>query len=207
MNLGKLALKSVYSNASLTTRFALHSLVCISIMTVALWFIVSNYLINQILDREWRTTAQIVRADVRIFLEEYDFKAQDRKSVGPKFAALLEHMRLAPECAATVSPDPPNSRSLTTETMCTPAALSRAKAVVWGCHSSGSTCLSHDRWLISRFVPGMRAVKPISPWASRGRQAGAEGRQASSRSSTARRRCRSIRLWTQRREEGGAAWA
>jgi signal transduction histidine kinase len=66
-------------------------------MTVALWFIVSNYLINQILDREWRTTAQIVRADVRKFLEEYDFKAQDRKSVGPKFAALLEHMRLAPE--------------------------------------------------------------------------------------------------------------
>ena len=51
MNLGKLALKSVYSNASLTTRFALHSLVCISIMTIALWFIVSNYLINQILDR------------------------------------------------------------------------------------------------------------------------------------------------------------
>ena len=97
MNLGKLALKSVYSNASLTTRFALHSLVCIGIMTVALWFIVSNYLINQILDREWRTTAQIVRADVRKFLEEYDFKAQDRKSVGPKFAALLEHMRLAPE--------------------------------------------------------------------------------------------------------------
>src|SRR5580765_2027368 len=97
MNLGKLALKSVYSNANLTTRFALHSLVCISIMTVALWFIVSNYLINQILDREWRTTAQIVRADVRKFLEEYDFKAQDRKSVGPKFAALLEHMRLAPE--------------------------------------------------------------------------------------------------------------
>src|SRR5258705_622189 len=97
MNLGKLALKSVYSHASLTTRFALHSLIRISIMTIALWFIVSNYLINQILDREWRTTAQIVRADVRKFLEEYDFKAQDRKSVGPKFAALLDHMRLAPE--------------------------------------------------------------------------------------------------------------
>ena len=97
MNLGKLALKSVYANASLTTRFAIHSLICIGIMTIALWFIVSNYLINQILDREWRTTAQIVRADVRKFLEEYDFKAQDRKSVGPKFAALLDHMRLAPE--------------------------------------------------------------------------------------------------------------
>ena len=74
-----------------------HSLICVGIMTIALWFIVSNYLISQILDREWRTTAQIVRADVRKFLVEYDFKAQDRKSVGPKFAALLDHMRLAPE--------------------------------------------------------------------------------------------------------------
>ena len=97
MNLDKLALKSVYANASLTTRFAIHSLICVGIMTIALWFIVSNYLINKILDREWRTTAQIVRADVRKFLVEYDFKAQDRKSVGPKFAALLDHMRLAPE--------------------------------------------------------------------------------------------------------------
>ena len=67
MNLGKLALKSVYANASLTTRFAIHSLICVSIMTIALWFIVSNYLISQILDREWRTTAQIVRADVENF--------------------------------------------------------------------------------------------------------------------------------------------
>ncbi len=97
MNLGKPALKSVYANASLTTRFAIHSLICVGIMTIALWFIVSNYLISQILDREWRTTAQIVRADVRKFLVEYDFKAQDRKSVGPKFAALLDHMRLEPE--------------------------------------------------------------------------------------------------------------
>jgi len=66
-------------------------------MTVALWFLVSNYLIRQILEHEWQSTAQLVRADVRKFLEEYDFKAQDRKSVGPKFAALLEHMRLGPD--------------------------------------------------------------------------------------------------------------
>ena len=66
-------------------------------MTVALWFIVSNYLINQILAREWQMTAQTVRADVRKFLEDYDFKAQDRKSVGHKFVALLDHMRLSPD--------------------------------------------------------------------------------------------------------------
>ena len=65
-------------------------------MTAALWLIVSNYLVKQILEREWETTAQMVRADVRKFLEDYDFHAQDRKSVGHKFAALLTHMRLSP---------------------------------------------------------------------------------------------------------------
>ena len=53
------------ASASLTTRFALYSFLCIGAMTVALWFLVSNYLINQILEHEWQSTAQIVRADVR----------------------------------------------------------------------------------------------------------------------------------------------
>ena len=86
-----------FANASLTTRFALYSFVCVSIMTVGLWLIVSNYLINQILDREWQTTAQMVRTDVRKFLEAYDFKTKDRKSVGYKFASLLDYMRLSPD--------------------------------------------------------------------------------------------------------------
>ena len=97
MKLANTPLGSLYANASLTTRFAIHSLVCIGIMTAVLWFIVSNYLADQLVEREWQTTAQIVRADVRKFLEEYDFKAQDRKSVGHKFVALLNHMRLSPD--------------------------------------------------------------------------------------------------------------
>jgi signal transduction histidine kinase len=96
MKLGRRVLPSP-SQARLTTKFAVYNFLCIAVMTTALWFIVSNYLISQILQREWRTTAQIVRTDVRQFLEEYDFKAQDRKSVGHKFVALLEHMRLSPD--------------------------------------------------------------------------------------------------------------
>jgi two-component system sensor histidine kinase HydH len=96
IKLGKTPL-ALFASASLTTRFAVYSFICIGIMTAALWFIVSNYLINQIVEREWQTTAQIVRADVRKFLEDYDFKAQDRKSVGHKFVALLEHMKLSPD--------------------------------------------------------------------------------------------------------------
>jgi two-component system, NtrC family, sensor histidine kinase HydH len=97
MKLESFLFKPLFSQASLTTRFAVHSFICIGVMTVALWFIVSNYLINQILAREWQMTAQLVRADVRKFLEDYDFKAEDRKSVGHKFVALLDHMRLSPD--------------------------------------------------------------------------------------------------------------
>lgn len=96
MKVGLVRLKSRLANASLTTRFAVYSFICIGLMTTVLWLIVSNYLINQILEREWETTAQIVRADVKKFLEDYDFKAQDRKSVGHKFGALSDHMRLSP---------------------------------------------------------------------------------------------------------------
>lgn len=91
------SLKSLCASASLTTRFAIYSFLCIGLMSAVLWLIVSHYLIGQILEREWETTAQMVRADVRKYLEDYDFKAQDRKSVGHKFAALLDHMRLWPE--------------------------------------------------------------------------------------------------------------
>jgi two-component system sensor histidine kinase HydH len=96
IKLGKAPL-ALFNNASLTTRFAVNSFICIGVMTAALWFIVSSYLINRIVEREWQTTAQIVRADVRQFLEDYDFKAQDRKSVGHKFVALLEHMKRSPD--------------------------------------------------------------------------------------------------------------
>jgi two-component system, NtrC family, sensor histidine kinase HydH len=89
-------LKSLFANARLTTRFAGYSFLCIGVMTFVLWWIVSSYLVKQILEREWDITAQMVRADVRKFLEDYDFQAQDRKSVGHKFVALLDHMRLSP---------------------------------------------------------------------------------------------------------------
>ena len=97
MKVGKITLSWPLAHSGLVTQFAVYSLVCIAVMTGALWWTVSSYLVRQILHREWQTTAQIVRADVRKFLEEYDFKAQDRKSVGHKFSALLEHMRLFPE--------------------------------------------------------------------------------------------------------------
>ena len=54
---------------------------------------------------------------------------------------------------------------------------SPVNAVACGCHSLGSTCLSHASALSSRSVPGIREVKPTSPCAP-GRQGGAERGQA-----------------------------
>ncbi len=86
-----------WQQADLTTRFAVYSFICIGIMTVALWFIVSSYLVNGILRREWETTAQLVRTEVREFLTTEDFTTKDRKSVGHKFDALLRHITRMPD--------------------------------------------------------------------------------------------------------------
>src|SRR5262245_31225955 len=97
MKFDKFPLLRRLANATLITRFALYSLVCIVIMTTALWFLVSQYITEQIVQREWEITAKMSRADVAQFLDEYDFKAKDRKSVGHKFETLLKHVTLLPD--------------------------------------------------------------------------------------------------------------
>ncbi len=97
MKAAKPILRFRFSEASLTARFAFYSFLCIGAMTAVLWLIVSNYLINSLLDLEWKTTAQLIRADVKDYLSAEDFKTKNRKSVGYKFDALLRHVRLMPD--------------------------------------------------------------------------------------------------------------
>lgn len=97
MKFGSFSFACPFSNANLTTRFAFYSFFCIGIMTTALWFIVSKQLTRQILEREWDITAQMLRADVKQVLVDYDFQAADRKSVGHKFEELLRHVTLMPD--------------------------------------------------------------------------------------------------------------
>ena len=97
MKIGKAEFSCPLANANLTTRFGVYSFVCIGIMTAALWYIVSDYMIAQMLQREWETTAQLVRSDVKEYLTDEDFKTKDRRSVGHKFDALLEHIRFVPD--------------------------------------------------------------------------------------------------------------
>jgi two-component system sensor histidine kinase HydH len=96
MKFGTIKIRYPFENADLTTRFAIHSFVCIGVMAGVLWFIVSHYMISEILDREWETTAQFVRTEVKEFLTSEDFKTKDRKSVGYKFEQLLQHITLMP---------------------------------------------------------------------------------------------------------------
>jgi two-component system, NtrC family, sensor histidine kinase HydH len=97
MKLGEMRLLSGWSRANLTTRFGVYSFVCIGIMTATLWLIVSNYLVSGILRREWETTAQFIRTEVKEFLTTEDFTTKDRKSVGHKFEELLRHITLMPD--------------------------------------------------------------------------------------------------------------
>jgi signal transduction histidine kinase len=97
MKIGDIPFLCGWSKAGLTTRFAVYSFICIGVMTAALWFLVSNYLINGILRREWETTAQFIRTEVKEFLTTEDFTTKDRKSVGHKFEQLLRHITLMPD--------------------------------------------------------------------------------------------------------------
>ena len=97
MKIGKFHFTLPLANANLITRFALYSFLCIGVMTTVLWIVVSKYLTQQILEREWQITAQIIRADVKQVLVDYDFKAEDRKSVGHRFEELLRHVTLIPD--------------------------------------------------------------------------------------------------------------
>ena len=97
MKIGNFNFAWPLSDANLITRFAVYSFICIGIMTGALWFLVSNYITDQLLAREWELTAKMIRADVVQLMEDYDFKAEDRKSVGHRFEALLKHVTLIPD--------------------------------------------------------------------------------------------------------------
>ena len=89
-------IQSPFKNADLTMRFAIRSFICIGIMTVVLWFIVSHYVVSEILDREWEATAELIRTEAKEFLTAEDFTTKDRKSVGHKFEQLLQHITLTP---------------------------------------------------------------------------------------------------------------
>ena len=97
MKVGKFSFACPYANASLTARFAFYSFLCIGIMTTALWFTVSKHLTQQIVEREWEITAQMLRADVSQVLVDSDFQAIDRKAVGHKFEELLRKVTLMPD--------------------------------------------------------------------------------------------------------------
>lgn len=97
MKLGRFSFACPLAQANLIARFAFYSFLCIGVMTTALWFVVSKYLTRQILEREWEITAQVLRADVKQHLVDYDFQAKDRKSVGHKFEDLLRHVTLMPD--------------------------------------------------------------------------------------------------------------
>ncbi|MBI4524734.1 MAG: hypothetical protein HY695_13095 [Deltaproteobacteria bacterium] len=82
---------------NLTRRFALLSLVSISILTVALWLTVSHYLTKETLDREWETTAKFIRTETRQSVTAEDFNVRDLSAVAEKFEKLRRRITAMPD--------------------------------------------------------------------------------------------------------------
>lgn len=93
------ASSSLPKEFNLCKRFAIFSFVCISLLTVALWIIVSHYLTKEMLDREWETTAKFIRKEVKLLVTSEDFKTRDPNTVAEKFEQLHQQIIMMPEIA------------------------------------------------------------------------------------------------------------
>ncbi|MGH7769263.1 MAG: sensor histidine kinase [Candidatus Binatia bacterium] len=82
---------------NLLRRFALLSFLCIGVLTVTLWMVVSYYLKREMLDREWQTTAQFVRTQTRQLVAAEDFSPQDLPSVKTRFQKLHDQITAMPD--------------------------------------------------------------------------------------------------------------
>lgn len=84
---------------SLTKQFGVLSVVFISIVTVALWVVVSYYLTKEMLDREWEITAAFVRKEARKHLSSGDLGGWNTSAVAKRFDQLSRDITMMPGIA------------------------------------------------------------------------------------------------------------
>lgn len=92
-----ISLSDVPKRFDLTKRFAVLSLICIAIFAAALCWLASRYLANEMLDREWETTAQYIRTETRRTVGSGDFKSADPVTVMDKFDVLHRRITAMPD--------------------------------------------------------------------------------------------------------------
>jgi two-component system, NtrC family, sensor histidine kinase HydH len=92
-----ISLLDVPKRFDLTKRFAVLSFICIAIFAAALCWLASRYLANEMLDREWETTAQYIRTETRRTVGSAEFKAADPDTVMDKFDSLHRRITAMPD--------------------------------------------------------------------------------------------------------------
>jgi len=92
-----IVLSDVPKRFDLTKRFALLSFICIAVFAAALCWVASRYLSKEMLDREWATTAQYIRAETQQTVSSADFKSTDLKAVEKKFDDLHRQITTMPD--------------------------------------------------------------------------------------------------------------
>jgi signal transduction histidine kinase len=86
-----------HTGNGLLGQFATLSLIVIGLITVALSLVISYYLRKDLLDREWRLTADFTHTEVRYHLTAADFDAPMTRQAQERFTRLYEQMLMMPE--------------------------------------------------------------------------------------------------------------
>jgi signal transduction histidine kinase len=85
------------NGAALTRQFAALSFVVIALITAALGLLISHYLRQDLLDREWRTTADFIRTEASQTLVPTDFAAPAAPEARTRFRRFFDYTLMMPE--------------------------------------------------------------------------------------------------------------
>src|SRR5262245_30965147 len=90
-------LPKLLTGAGLLRQFAILSSIVIALITVVLSLVISYYLRKDLLEREWRITADYMRAEAVHYLTPADFTAPGTVAAQENFKRFHEQMVMMPE--------------------------------------------------------------------------------------------------------------
>jgi signal transduction histidine kinase len=85
------------AGTALTRQFAVFSFIVIGLITVALCFVIAHYLRKDLLEREWRITADYIRTEARHYLTPADFALPFSPIAQEHFRDLYKKTVMMPE--------------------------------------------------------------------------------------------------------------
>src|SRR5262249_2964772 len=94
------------AGTALTRQFAVLSFIVIGLITVALYLVITHYLRKDLLEREWRITADYIRTEARHYLTPTDFAQPFSPIAQEHFRDFYEKTVMMPEIVRVKIHDP-----------------------------------------------------------------------------------------------------